>query len=89
MKSGVKSGVGNGVKSGVWPKSWPKKWPIHAEMILNAIAQDDTITSLELEAQLPIGHTTIAKLLVALQTEGYLDRVKDDTGTHWQILDKK
>ena len=87
-KSGVKSGVENGVKNGVWPKSWPKKWPIHAEMILNAIAQDNTITSLELEAQLPIGHTTIAKLLVALQTEGYLKRVKDETGTHWQILDK-
>ena len=88
-ESGVKSGVENGVKSGVWPKSWPKKWPIHAEMILNAIAQDNTITSLELEAQLPIGHTTIAKLLVALQTEGYLDRVKDNTGTHWQILENK
>ena len=87
-ESGVKSGVENGVKSGVWPKSWPKKWPIHAEMILNAIALDSTITSLELEAQLPIGHTTIAKLLVALQTEGYLKRVKDEIGTHWQILDK-
>jgi predicted HTH transcriptional regulator len=91
MKSGMKSGMSSesGMPNDKWPKSWPKKWPNHAEMILEAIAHDTTITVLELENQLPIGHSTIAKLLVALQTEGYLDRVKDNTGTHWQILDKK
>ena len=91
MKNGMKSGMNSesGMSEGKWPKSWPKKWPIHAEMILEAIAHDTTITVLELETQLPIGHSTIAKLMVALQTEGYLKRVKDEAGTHWQILDKK
>ena len=91
MKSGMKSGMSSesGMPNDKWPKSWPKKWPNHAEMILEAIAHDTTITVLELENQLPIGHSTIAKLLVALQTEGYLDRVKDNTGTHWQILENK
>jgi len=91
MKNGMKSGMSSesGMPNDKWPKSWPKKWPNHAEMILEAIAHDTTITVLELENQLPIGHSTIAKLLVALQTEGYLDRVKDNTGTHWQILENK
>ena len=90
-ESGMKSGMSSesGMPNDKWPKSWPKKWPNHAEMILEAIAHDTTITVLELENQLPIGHSTIAKLLVALQTEGYLDRVKDNTGTHWQILENK
>ena len=87
-ESGMKSGMKSGMSNSKWPKSWPKKWSNHAEMIMDAIAINNTITVLELETQLPIGHSTIAKLMIALQADGYLDRVKDNTGTHWQILDK-
>lgn len=65
---------------------WPKKWPESAEKILEAISQNSNISVLELETILPIGHTTIKKLLTAMQTDGIIRRVGTNRGGHWEII---
>ena len=75
-----------GPKIGKWPKKWPKKWPESAEKILEAISQNSNISVLELETILPIGHTTIKKLLTAMQTDGIIRRVGTNRGGHWEII---
>lgn|GEM_PF-2865624 len=69
-----------------WPEKWPKKWPESAEKILEAISQNSNISVLELETILPIGHTTIKKLLTAMQTDGIIRRVGTNRGGYWEII---
>lgn len=65
---------------------WPEKWPESADKILEAISQNSNISVLELETILPIGHTTIKKLLTAMQTDGIIRRVGTNRGGHWEII---
>lgn len=75
-------------KSNTGPKimKWPKKWPESAEKILEAILQNSNISVLGLETILPIGHTTIKKLLTAMQTDGIIRRVGTNRGGHREII---
>ena len=65
---------------------WPEKWPESAEKILEAISQNSSLSVLELETILPIGHTTIKKLLTAMQIDGIIRRVGTNRGGHWEII---
>ena len=69
-----------------WPEKWSKKWHESAEKILEAISQNSNISVLELETILPIGLTTIKKLLTAMQTDGIIRRVGTNRGGHWEII---
>ena len=90
--SGMKS-VGE-LKSESSPESspkekWPEKWPENAARILEAIIQDNKVSVQELENRLPIGHTTIKKILTAMQEEGVIRRVGPAKGGHWEVLQKE
>ena len=72
-----------------WPEKWPKKWPENAALILEAIISDNSISVQELESRLPIGHTTIKKILTAMQIDGILHRVDGKNGGHWEVIEKE
>ena len=62
------------------------KWPEKCQQIYNAIEQDKTITIAKLESLLDIGHTTIKKMLGAMQEEGFIRRVGANNGGYWEVL---
>ncbi len=69
-----------------WPKKWPKKWPNYADIIIDAIRANKNITIPQLEKLLPVGNTTIDKILNAMQSEKYICRVGSSNGGYWQIV---
>jgi Fic family protein len=75
----------SGQKNKKWPENWPKKWPEKALQIVDAISSDPSVTIAELEARLEVGHTTVKKLLRAMQAEGIIRRVGPDKGGHWEV----
>lgn len=76
----------SGLNTKRWPKKWPKKWPEKAQRIIDAIASNPKISIQQLEFKLDIGHTTIKKILKAMQDESLLRRVGPDKGGHWEII---
>ena len=64
---------------------WPEKWPEKCQRIYDAIEQDKNTTIAKLENLLGIGHTTIKKMLTAMQEEGLIRRVGADKGGYWEI----
>ncbi len=76
----------NAAKSGLKNIKWPEKWPEKADLIINAISDDNKITIAKLEDMLDIGHTTVKKILSEMQTEGYIRRVGADKGGYWEIV---
>lgn len=74
-----------GLNTKRWPEKWPKKWPEKAQRIIDAIASNPKISIQQLEFKLDIGHTTIKKILKAMQDESLLRRVGPDKGGHWEI----
>lgn len=75
----------SGLNTKRWPEKWPKKWPEKAQRIIDAIASNPKISIQQLEFKLDIGHTTIKKILKAMQDESLLRRVGPDKGGHWEI----
>ena len=65
---------------------WPEKWPEKCQRIYDAIEQDKNTTIAKLENLLGIGHTTIKKMLTAMQEEGFIRRVGADKGGYWEIV---
>lgn len=66
-----------------------EKWPEKANLILEAITKDNTVTIAKLEELLDLGHTTIKKLLREMQNEKIISRIGPDKGGHWEIVNNK
>ena len=56
---------------------------------MDAIATDNTITIVKLEAQIGLGHTTLKKILREMQNESIIRRIGPDKGGHWEIVKDK
>jgi len=66
-------------------RKWPENWPENKVRVIDAIKVAPTITIVQLEQQLGIGHTTIKKYLSELQEEGVLKRLGAARGGRWEV----
>ena len=73
-------------KSDQKKEKWPEKWPKKAQCIIDAATSNPKISIQQLEITLNIGHTTIKKILKAMQAEGFIRRIGPDKGGHWEII---
>ena len=80
---------GNVIENDQKIEKWPEKWPEKANLILEAITKDNTVTIAKLEELLDLGHTTIKKLLREMQNEKIISRIGPDKGGHWEIVNNK
>ena len=79
----------NGKESALNAQKWPEKWPEKAQLIIETISRNKSVSIQQLEEQLTIGHTTIKKILREMQVEGIIRRVGPAKGGHWEIISTK
>ena len=72
-------------RSEKWPEKWPERWPEKATKILELMKQNPSVTYAKIETELSVGHTTIKKIIKAMQDMGVITRVGPDRGGEWLI----
>lgn len=85
-EGGQKNGMETGSDQKKWPEKWPERWPEKAEAIIRMINQNQGVTISDFENELGVGHTTIKKIIKAMQAEGFIRRIGPDKGGHWIVL---
>ena len=70
-------------------EKWPEKWPEKAMAIISLIeSESGNVSVAQMETQLGIGHTTIKKILKAMQEAEMLRYEGPANGGHWEISKK-
>ena len=67
-------------------EKWPEKWPEKARAIISLIeSESGNVSVAQMETRLGIGHTTIKKILKAMQEAEMLRYEGPANGGHWEI----
>ena len=70
-------------------EKWPEKWPEKAMAIISLIeSESGNVSVAQMETRLGIGHTTIKKILKAMQEAEMLRYEGPANGGHWEISKK-